>query len=85
MNDTNPKSSAHALEKQLKQLTPVLAEALAAVSADEDDVVSLPDRKTRRELIAAWIGSIESDARDASTSIDETLKQAYGDAKQPAD
>ncbi len=85
MTNTNPKSSIHTLEEQLTQLAPALTEALAVVSAVKGDETSLPDRNTRRALIAAWIGSMNSDSTDASTSIDETLKQAYGVIKQPAD
>lgn len=51
------------------------------IEGDDTAVRPVPTADDRRAMLDSWFGSIDSDATDASTTIHETLKQAYAKKK----
>ena len=72
------------LARQRNQsVTEIVRDFLKREPIEEGDteVRPVPDADERRAMLNMWFGSIDSDATDASTTIRETLKQAYAKKK----
>jgi hypothetical protein len=72
------------LAKQRNQsVTEIVRDFLSRESVENDEIAMrpAPTPAERREMLKTWMGSIDSDATDASTTIRETLKRAYAKKK----